>query len=581
MLNYIGVENFRVFKDKTDFEFAPITILTGKNNSGKSSLNKLLLILNGNVRREQLLDKIELGKDESNIFDVKSIINFSSEYDVFVLSYAMNDNSLFKDCTIQFGYKKVGETVFYLKYITIKRGEVSLVKFAFASEPDHVEGVMYSKMEIDALSILKEYPDFTSCCVEFSEESERKRTERKNDPKKTSIERMLASPSFEEMYPFDKWKYLNGFNFNRYPEVNKNLINEKYIELVDQNGEIINMSKFQEWDGIVKSCLIPGSYFSDDDSHPSLERKPMKEFIKMLKIQINEEKLKEELVPLLGSDTFKIQESSKLKFINETLLQKEVETLIQNIISKIKSIEYLSPRRSSQERVLTKHSDKESLYSLLKEFNALYSAGNSKLNEPIKKFLKDSIELFLGERQFRINEQGGVAIKLEINENGTWLELADAGYGYSQLIPIILKVCVIAYKNMEDDPVWPGADLFNNSQLILEEPEANLHPDFQSKLADVVLMAAKNLNVHFIIETHSEYFIRKLQYLTAKEKMLPKHVVIYYFNHPNEIPEEEYQVNRINVNKNGGLTNMFGSGFFDEATNIQMELRKINSIQKN
>jgi AAA15 family ATPase/GTPase len=37
-LKSFGIENFRVFKEKTEFEFAPITVLTGTNSSGKSSL---------------------------------------------------------------------------------------------------------------------------------------------------------------------------------------------------------------------------------------------------------------------------------------------------------------------------------------------------------------------------------------------------------------------------------------------------------------------------------------------------------------------------------------------------------------
>ncbi len=43
----LGLENFRVFKDKTHFEFAPITILTGTNSSGKSSLISAMEMLQG------------------------------------------------------------------------------------------------------------------------------------------------------------------------------------------------------------------------------------------------------------------------------------------------------------------------------------------------------------------------------------------------------------------------------------------------------------------------------------------------------------------------------------------------------
>ncbi len=52
--------------------------------------------------------------------------------------------------------------------------------------------------------------------------------------------------------------------------------------------------------------------------------------------------------------------------------------------------------------------------------------------------------------------------------------------------------------------------------VLLEEPESNLHPNLQSKLADFLIDASDRFGIKWVIETHSEYFIRKLQYWTAK-----------------------------------------------------------------
>ena len=41
----IGVKNFRLFKEKVEFDLSPLTIFTGPNNSGKSTLNKLIMFL--------------------------------------------------------------------------------------------------------------------------------------------------------------------------------------------------------------------------------------------------------------------------------------------------------------------------------------------------------------------------------------------------------------------------------------------------------------------------------------------------------------------------------------------------------
>jgi AAA15 family ATPase/GTPase len=46
MLTGIVVENYRVFEDEIEFELKPLTILTGPNNSGKSSVLNVIDILN-------------------------------------------------------------------------------------------------------------------------------------------------------------------------------------------------------------------------------------------------------------------------------------------------------------------------------------------------------------------------------------------------------------------------------------------------------------------------------------------------------------------------------------------------------
>ena len=41
----LGIENIKLFKEKTSFSFAPITILTGANSSGKSTLSSVIKIM--------------------------------------------------------------------------------------------------------------------------------------------------------------------------------------------------------------------------------------------------------------------------------------------------------------------------------------------------------------------------------------------------------------------------------------------------------------------------------------------------------------------------------------------------------
>lgn len=52
--------------------------------------------------------------------------------------------------------------------------------------------------------------------------------------------------------------------------------------------------------------------------------------------------------------------------------------------------------------------------------------------------------------------------------------------------------------------------LKQDSYLILDEPEVHLHPEWQVKLAMIISMISKNLNVSILINTHSPYFVEAM-----------------------------------------------------------------------
>jgi len=112
-----------------------------------------------------------------------------------------------------------------------------------------------------------------------------------------------------------------------------------------------------------------------------------------------------------------------------------------------------------------------------------------------------------------------------------------------------------------------------NLTVLLEEPEQNLHPALQSKLADLLHYVNKNYNVRFIVETHSEYLIRKSQVIVAEENFADNKELhekncfkVYYLpNNGIEPYEMEYRTD-------GCFKNDFGEGFYDEAENLAFKV---------
>ncbi|MBR2089759.1 MAG: ATP-binding protein [Fibrobacter sp.] len=58
--------------------------------------------------------------------------------------------------------------------------------------------------------------------------------------------------------------------------------------------------------------------------------------------------------------------------------------------------------------------------------------------------------------------------------------------------------------------------LKENGVLILDEPEIHLHPEWQKKFAEIIVMMQKTFNMHILISSHSPYFINALDVYEQK-----------------------------------------------------------------
>lgn len=87
-----------------------------------------------------------------------------------------------------------------------------------------------------------------------------------------------------------------------------------------------------------------------------------------------------------------------------------------------------------------------------------------------------------------------------------------------------------------------NSSLNEKSLLILDEPEAHLHPNWQNILAEVIVILATELNVKIVVTSHSPNFVLALQTFSIKYQ--------YSSNSDFYITEkiDDYRVNYKNVN---------------------------------
>lgn len=105
---------------------------------------------------------------------------------------------------------------------------------------------------------------------------------------------------------------------------------------------------------------------------------------------------------------------------------------------------------------------------------------------------------------------GHVQVEI-VGEEDIANNIADLGFGFSQLLPILLQI----WRSI----VLPRHDERQLQPLIaVEQPELHLHPQYQSLLGDVlasVMSSASNRDGIFFVETHSEHLINRLGELIA------------------------------------------------------------------
>lgn len=58
------------------------------------------------------------------------------------------------------------------------------------------------------------------------------------------------------------------------------------------------------------------------------------------------------------------------------------------------------------------------------------------------------------------------------------------------------------------------------SVILLDEPEINLHPDWQLKYAELLVMMQREMNLKIIITTHSPYFVNAIEAYSKKYKTM-------------------------------------------------------------
>ncbi|MEB2517383.1 DUF3696 domain-containing protein [Pseudomonas sp. YuFO20] len=228
---------------------------------------------------------------------------------------------------------------------------------------------------------------------------------------------------------------------------------------------------------------------------------------------------------------------------------------------------YLGPLRSSPSRSYTlsaassdvgpKGENTPSVISYLKR-----SSESIKANKESYKKIQHWVDLLFPGRSIAVEDYEEL-VKLKITRGGIADSIQDVGFGFSQVLPIVVQ----------------AAALGKDQCMIIEQPELHLHPRAQVAFSQFLVEACRE-GKRFIIETHSEHILRGLQLAISDNSIDEKvgikkdDLKVYYF--PSELEKRAFE---IKINSDGELIDGWPAGFFDESYNLTKRIIN-NKISK-
>ena len=145
-----------------------------------------------------------------------------------------------------------------------------------------------------------------------------------------------------------------------------------------------------------------------------------------------------------------------------------------------------------------------------------------------------------------------VALVLVDRHSRTPVTLPDVGFGINQILPVIVE----------------GVDFFTGREkgrtLCVEQPEIHLHPRLQAELADLMIANSEGPGEkQWIVETHSELLILRIQRRIREGKLDPSAVSVLYVD-PDPTVESGSTITPLRLDENGDFMDDWPDGFFEE-----------------
>jgi AAA15 family ATPase/GTPase len=529
MLNKLKINNFKPFGEIDSVRLAPITLIYGPNSSGKSSIIQSLLMMSQTINGRKSRDQIELITNGQSIDlgSFSSVIHNHNQKKIMEFKYEIFD-PLF-DTT----YSATRNMIFLpLKSILLRFSVISASSKKSVPILDSFGFELYDKNK-------------NSKYFQFDRQEKSKAKGARTDLENIELDddtdhgddytrsELFYTPNKKEAI-LDLLEILEGY-YQLEPAANK----WKHSNKVLSQSEI-NIEKVARQEAIIEA---------------------------LSKIELRSDR------SILGSSPFlptKIEtHEGNVGSISKSpieILPKILREIDRRLVKALGGLSYLGPLRSHPARYYSTEGLAANSVGAQGEqvVQILYNDMRRKGKTSIIKSLNSCCSDFGIPYSFEIKNIGdevtGDILVLSLIDTRTLVRVgpADVGFGIGQLLPILIEGLLI-----------------NEEELIsrivcVEQPEIHLHPKLQASFADFFIRTSCGLHqndtsrstrggVQWILETHSEALMVRIQRRIREKKISHEDVSVLYVNPQGE---KGSKVLELRLDEDGEFIDLWPDGFF-------------------
>jgi predicted ATPase len=122
----------------------------------------------------------------------------------------------------------------------------------------------------------------------------------------------------------------------------------------------------------------------------------------------------------------------------------------------------------------------------------------------------------------------------------------NVGFGLTYTLPLL--VAILAARR--------------GSLLLLENPEAHLHPRAQTRIGELLALAA-DCGVQIVIETHSDHVLNGMRIAVHRGQLAPSKVCLHFFMRSARPDKISHDIESPTIDRRGRIS-QWPDGFFDE-----------------